>query len=728
MKLSLTKPAPSPAPGSAPRSRTAPPSKSIRALCGAALVAMLVAGPIEASICTGGNNPYGGCFLKLRSYPGEYPMGVTVVGSESKVVVCDLYSGLFYKFNQANIENMTGPFFSPLGVAAYTGLAWHPTEDKLYWIAENATGAKLVRSTLGGILEASFDLTVPNNGALGALTWNPQTASFWTVDYENDVYLELNADGTFGTGSFPSPGLTQFGGEAYGLGLTTVPDPFVPDTYRLDVAVGSPQDLRTSRVLRVETDGSEYGLYYDLGAANEATGWITGIAYADSGSNGAGNGVTFLLDLTNNRIIETPTDDPNARAILDLNCTANVDNDVTLTWTNPNPYNTIQVYRDGVLIDTLGGSATTFTDFDVESAEFQYGLQPTLANMIPMPRARCGIVVGFGRGLNAAPHGGEDPFAITVIESTNQVLVSDLSTGTAYLYGKDLTPAGTISNPFPSGQTSGVAWNSTDNSLLWLESETGALQKTDLTGMPMGASATLSPMPVGLIGDIAYSPLTDTYFGVDFVLRRYFEFSADGTVVDDCPFPSIGASLAGEGQGITVVDDPSSLIFDVPVGPSSGDRVDRVKRLLDCVHSDLEYGVIPTTLSGSIGGIAWTGSGSTGFSSEYLVGFDTGSIYEVSLDLSGSGDDFQRGDVNVDGTRDISDATFLLLFLFPPNSSSPSCLDAADVNDDGGVDITDVVFSLEYLFSGGVTIADPLTCGPDPTVDSLICNSYNICP
>ena len=151
-------------------------------------------------------------------------------------------------------------------------------------------------------------------------------------------------------------------------------------------------------------------------------------------------------------------------------------------------------------------------------------------------------------------------------------------------------------------------------------------------------------------------------------------------------------------------------------------------RLLECADSGLEYGVIPTTLSGVIAGIAWTAEGSNGLPSEYLIGYDTGAIYEVTLDLSSLGDDFLRGDVNVDGIRDISDATSMLLFLFPPQSTVLSCFDSADVNDNGALEIGDVIALLNFLFVGGSSMPTPATCGPDPTLDAMICNLYPNCP
>ena len=79
---------------------------------------------------------------------------------------------------------------------------------------------------------------------------------------------------------------------------------------------------------------------------------------------------------------------------------------------------------------------------------------------------------------------------------------------------------------------------------------------------------------------------------------------------------------------------------------------------------------------------------------------------------------FQRGDANLDGSRDISDPVNILQLLF--NSTPVGCDDAADANDDGSLDIADAVAALSFLF-GGATLPAPIDCGEDPTTDTLDC-------
>ncbi|MCA8962329.1 MAG: agmatine deiminase family protein [Planctomycetes bacterium] len=89
--------------------------------------------------------------------------------------------------------------------------------------------------------------------------------------------------------------------------------------------------------------------------------------------------------------------------------------------------------------------------------------------------------------------------------------------------------------------------------------------------------------------------------------------------------------------------------------------------------------------------------------------------------------DFQRGEINLDGTIDISDPIFLLDHLF--SFGDPlGCDDAADVNDDGAINIADVVAVLGYLFGSGAGLPAPgAVCGVDPTADGLGCDTSPTC-
>jgi hypothetical protein len=85
---------------------------------------------------------------------------------------------------------------------------------------------------------------------------------------------------------------------------------------------------------------------------------------------------------------------------------------------------------------------------------------------------------------------------------------------------------------------------------------------------------------------------------------------------------------------------------------------------------------------------------------------------------------FVRGDANEDGRIDLSDAVFILTYLFL-GGRAPECKDAADVDDRGTVEITDAVNLLNHLFLGAAPPRPPHpAAGEDPTDDALDCSRF----
>ena len=83
--------------------------------------------------------------------------------------------------------------------------------------------------------------------------------------------------------------------------------------------------------------------------------------------------------------------------------------------------------------------------------------------------------------------------------------------------------------------------------------------------------------------------------------------------------------------------------------------------------------------------------------------------------------EFTRGDTNEDGQRRMSDAIYLLDWLYGPQPTvRPECADAFDANDDGGISISDAIHLLYHLYIDSRVIPPPsFEPGPDPTPDVL---------
>jgi hypothetical protein len=88
---------------------------------------------------------------------------------------------------------------------------------------------------------------------------------------------------------------------------------------------------------------------------------------------------------------------------------------------------------------------------------------------------------------------------------------------------------------------------------------------------------------------------------------------------------------------------------------------------------------------------------------------------------------FLRGDANSDGDVNITDALFVLRFLFG-SDSAPGCRKSADANDNGKLSLTDAALLLIHVFAAGAAPEDPFpNCGTDPTPDTLTCDSARAC-
>ncbi|MBT7129215.1 MAG: hypothetical protein HN891_00690 [Planctomycetes bacterium] len=687
-----------------------------------------LAGSLQAQVpCPVSDPPFGTCFVQNTSYPGDYPWATTVIDGESSLVVADAFSGFFYKYQINSLSAIPAQYLSPIGPAAYLGVSWNSDEDLLYWLVEDQGQNWLVSSSSAGILISQTPIELPAGiTEVTGLAWHAGTGNYWTNAYDDDLYLEFLSDGTFSGNSFQNPEVITATAEVFGLGLTITLDPLTGE-YLFDLPVGAPSDQRSSQVKRVDDTGEEQGLFYPLASINALSGWVTGIAWTETGSWGGPS--EFVIDLTNNSIVEVPVPNPNAPSVTVFTCAADGDNNVTLEWVNPITYSSILLLRDGVAIADLPGTDSTYTDTDLDSGTYSYSLQPVPASGATLPAAVCDVVVGFGRLLGQVAFGGSQSGPTTVIESTNQLVVADASGLTAWLYSKDLTPVSSIAGPFTSTvNLSGLAWNASDDTLAWM-TEAGELIHTDLQGSIISSTTLQSPTPLGLIGEITWSTHDQQFLGIDRSVASFFAFDADGTT--DGMWMSVPPTPTGAAvflAGITSRDTANNSVCDFAVGSLNDAGISRIERAVDGVTSGIGFDIAPSVNTGEVVGISSTETGPFGTPVSYLIGGDNGVIYMFSGDLSGTGSEFVRGELNMDGTRNLVDVTVLLLDLFGQGQTPSTCIDASDINDDGLVNIADAISLLEYLFEGGsVPPAPSSSCGPDDSIDNLTCQEFDGC-
>ena len=99
----------------------------------------------------------------------------------------------------------------------------------------------------------------------------------------------------------------------------------------------------------------------------------------------------------------------------------------------------------------------------------------------------------------------------------------------------------------------------------------------------------------------------------------------------------------------------------------------------------------------------------------------------TTVSFSVAAQEFRRADANQDGGVDLGDVVAMLDGILRPTVAI-RCEDASDVNDDGMVDVTDAAYLLTFLFLGGEPPDAPFaTCGLDPTPDDLGCRAFGEC-
>jgi len=156
------------------------------------------------------------------------------------------------------------------------------------------------------------------------------------------------------------------------------------------------------------------------------------------------------------------------------------------------------------------------------------------------------------------------------------------------------------------------------------------------------------------------------------------------------PFPPEGVFLA-RGTEKRLVHTVWDVSPSVPVGTETVVVLEGQDEGVRNVYSQDGLGVPPHTVDGVF----------------EIVGADENDL-------------FIRGDCNMDGVPDTSDAISILQFVFRGVKENARRLDACDVNDSGAVDISDAINVLGFLFSGSKAPPHPWpTLGLDPTDDTL---------
>ncbi len=386
---------------------------------------------------------------------------------------------------------------------------------------------------------------------------------------------------------------------------------------------------------------------------------------------------------------------------------------VDLTWSNSASYDSIDIYRDGSLLATLPGTDATFLDSSADAGQRSYDVVGRCA--MGASASSCSVL--------HAPYGGEANVVVRLespfgdIDSAS-TLAADLASG-----GQSVLMTETLQFAcFDSMPSSGVVWvcagTFPDNYVLSIED-----------------GETLADLAAA--GTAIYFESADAW-GFD-PATSFAEYDGveDGTATDgDDSFVAMdGAShnvLALAGTSATYDQDQSGLsdYTDriLPTGSTGGVDLDTPGAGAGSIWLDASQAYVTGTFYVPPSGArvlaqSWEFGGYGGD----RVALATS--YRTALSPAGGDPLFERGNANTSGGVDISDAVFLLSYLFILGADVLPCFSAADGNDDGTADVSDAVYILGYLF---VFMSPPMPspfpgCGTDPTPDSLDCLEFIGC-
>ncbi len=150
----------------------------------------------------------------------------------------------------------------------------------------------------------------------------------------------------------------------------------------------------------------------------------------------------------------------------------------------------------------------------------------------------------------------------------------------------------------------------------------------------------------------------------------------------------------------------NSLEFEVFANDPDGDSVslsaDNLP--LGATFTDLGYDSNPGKYKGLF---SWTpNSGQDGiYSNVHFVASDGDLTDEEYIQITISADDYICGDANFDLSVNVSDAVWIINYVFE-GGDPPIPLAAGEVNCDGGVNISDAVWIINYVFTGGFSPCD----------------------
>ncbi|MEM7166796.1 MAG: hypothetical protein AAF581_15130 [Planctomycetota bacterium] len=395
-------------------------------------------------------------------------------------------------------------------------------------------------------------------------TGNAGLGSLWIVEMARSLIYEVALDGSV-LHSFdhpeeafePTPDGAHF--DNYAFGISGVPEVGAGHD-QLDLPGGNVFEKfmkRTTRVASANGDPSGFVLpVADMGNYN------TFRLFSQHNSSYLGNPVAFFIGIRfgQSYLFRVKRDLPPLLAPSFLRCrqTGLVD-EVECTFLNHGPYDAIEVRRDGTLVATLPGTATSYIDTAPPAGLRSYSFIAQLAGQDAEPQV-CSVRVGPGAVLKRtlswpviSPYQmARNPLDGSFLITTNVPATVD----SIYVFDSALDFVGTLpSTAVHPNQVAAIAVRPTGGSfeiysILWeqqgqstgpqqffltVQDATGAtLQGPTLINIPGPPPATAITYPTGLTHD----PVTDTLWFLERNTDTLLNIDIAGNVIQSAQHPA----------------------------------------------------------------------------------------------------------------------------------------------------------------------------------------------
>jgi hypothetical protein len=434
---------------------------------------------------------------------------------------------------------------------------------------------------------------------------------------------------------------------------------------------------------------------------------------------------------------EVLVDIPRPAPVLELSCSI-VEDAVHLSWANGAAYDSVHVSRNGRHLATLSGSSRSWIDpvapslLSIYTVEGEQGEVRSLASQCRLNEFSETFVLR-AEDVRARPGQQGLPMRIFLtnpepIQGLQLALRLDPALGRI----RDLSLNGTVTaalgyeffavNEHPDGVlVAGLVVSYTSESVyLPLADWHLATAVMDVPPHAPEGLATVEFVNRPKDEELGIPPAANVITALP-GSSRYPEIQPGVLLLGTSPVPEVEGARAEEspeaksgGAGKAGGPPPGSILLQWrnPVA-YGGIRVERDGKTLVVLPGDSTHLIDPDPGPGR---------------HHYRIVASQGDLESFPASVSpvprGVAGTFLRGDANLDGSADLTDAITMVLYILeggPPLA----CLDAVDSDDDGQVELDDAISLLGYLFASGAPLPPP---GPDtawfdPTEDELTCGS-----